>query len=301
MQQMVLTILIATMAMASSALANPCYSNWFEPPSNQRWLEARSRQYSIFYIDRYREDVPFVRRVFNNTERLMRNKYGVSRHGYDVAVYLEPRPTGWAGVGRAVILTWGSSQERQACIYYLTPSAPDWEEAGRRGATTNVGLPFDNDRHAATLTHEYVTIAQSVVKDTKPRGFRGKEPNWWTQGLQTYDGEMHSTRSNRRRFLPALIAKADTDLRAKINCCRTLDNRAMLSTSDDYRGGMLILWFLADTCGESAHYDVLNSEKPTWEAAFTTVLRDCGYTIPTAFTEMRRWFNRQVAAVAGNR
>ena len=84
---------MAMVAAGDPATANPCHSSWFEPPSNQRWLEARSQQYTIYYVDQYSADVPLVRNVLDNTESLMRDKYGVSNHGHDVAVYLEPEPT----------------------------------------------------------------------------------------------------------------------------------------------------------------------------------------------------------------
>ena len=292
-----IAVLVGLVAVAPAlAQADPCRSRYFEPPSERRWIEARSQQYSIFHVDRFREDVPFVRRTLNRTERLMREKYGVLDHGHEVAVYLEPEPTEYAGVGRAVIHTWGSGNAGQdmACIKYLAPSAPAWEEARQSGATASLGHPFDLDYHAATLTHEYVTIAQNRVKDTKDRGYRGREPNWWTQGIQTYDGYFHSTETNRSRFPHDLIAHADEHMRDKVFCCRTLGEVQGLSTSDDYNGGALILYFLAETYGEEIHYEILNSVQPTWDAAFASALREHGHSIAEAFMVMRLWFDQKV-------
>lgn len=94
----------------------------------------------------------------------MRRKYGLSSHGYEVDVYLEPASTGYAGVGQATDFSGGD----WATIHYMTPSAPEWAEARRQGRTTGLGRPFNRHYHAETL--EYITLARERVTREKPEG-----------------------------------------------------------------------------------------------------------------------------------
>ena len=260
-------------------------------PSDQAWLEATSRQYTIHYVDEYRQDIPFVRRCLNAADRLMREKYGINSHGYEVYVYLEPAPTGYAGVGRAVIFTWGSNdnEQRFATIHYMTPSAPAWEEARRQGSTTSIGRPFDDHYHAKTLMHEYVTVGHQAAKRSKESGW-DDAPSWFVQGLEEYDGLFHTTPENRTDGFGMLLAHADQRLREEIHCCRSL-GQPTFGTSDPYFGGTLILRFLAEAYGEDIHAAVLRSREPTFSAALKTELESRGTTIQEGFTAMQAWFN----------
>ena len=73
-----------------------------EPPT--QWLEEDNGQYTIYYVQEYEQDVEFVRMWLDRAERLMLNKYGLQRHGYDISVYLPPAPTPEAGRGLATLV-----------------------------------------------------------------------------------------------------------------------------------------------------------------------------------------------------
>lgn len=255
--------------------------------SNQTWIEAKSTQYSIFYVQRYSQDVTFVRRWLNFTERTMRRKYNLPRHGFEVSVFLEPEPTSYAGVGKAVIFS-GSTE---ATIIYLTPSARAWSEARRQGRTTNVGAPYDAHHHAKTLVHEYITLAHQRITTDKPRGFYYySAPSWFVQGLEEYDGFFHSSSRNRTLGYARLLEYTDANLREAFNCCQTLSNHPAISSSRPYVGGTLILRFLADTFGEEVHLNLLKSPQPTLHQALAGELRANGYSYSRMWREFRSWF-----------
>ena len=259
-------------------------------PSDQPWLQAASLQYTIHYVAQYEHDIEFVRRWLDATEQLMLDKYEISTHGVDVDVYLEPKPTGHAGVGRALIYTQGSQEERSATIFYMTPSAPEWEQARRQGWTTGIGRPFDDHYHAKTLTHEYVTVAHQYLRNGKDTGWTSNAPSWFVQGLEEHDGLFHTTPENRTDGFEALMRYADEELRTEIHCCETLAAEQTLGTTDPYFGGTVILRFLADAYGESIHAALLRSPEPSFNAALGEELKRRGATIPEAFTALKGWF-----------
>ena len=259
--------------------------------SDQPWIEATSQQYTVHYVTEYRRDVAFVRRWLNATERLMREKYGLARHGYEVDVYLEPAPTSRAGVGLATIISGSDRAE----IHYMTPSAPAWKEARRQGATTGLGRPFDNHYHAKTLVHEYVSLAHTRLTVEKPEGFHYySAPSWFYQGLEEHDGMFHSTPGNRTAGFRALLEHADTRLRERFHCCRTLARQPAFASGDPYFGGALLLRFLADTYGEGVHAAILRRPEATFNRALARELGSRGSSVSQAFTAFREWFERQL-------
>ena len=176
----------------------------------QQWLEAERSllgQYTIYYVADHEQDVEFVRTWLDEAEALMILRYFLWEHEYDISVYLHPTPTSRAGVGLATLLC---CSQNAGEIHYLTPSAPAWEEARRRGTTTGIGLPFDDDYHAQVLMHEYITVGHIQISANKPLGFKYySAPSWFYQGLQQYDGMFHSTESNRTIGYQKLLDYAD--------------------------------------------------------------------------------------------
>ena len=222
----------------------------------QTWLQAVSPQYTLHYVSEFESDVAFVQRWLDATEQLMLDKYSVGTHGVTVNIYLEPAPTGYVGVGRAVIYTHEDQDDRQAEIHYMTPSSPAWEQARREGWTTGIGRPFDDHYHAKTLVHEYVTIAHQHVRKRKDSGWTRDAPLWFAHGLEEYDGLFHTTPENRTDGPAHLMRYADAELRARIHCCQTLAEPT-IGTTDPHFGGVVILLFLAESYGERIHADLL--------------------------------------------
>ena len=167
--------------------------------TGQTWLEEDNGQYTIFYVKEYEQDVEFVRTWMDHAEGLMLEKYGLSEHGYDISVYLPPAPTRHAGRGRATIITNPSTNIGE--IHYMTPSAP----AYGNGTLGSLQLPAE-DYHAKTLVHEYVTVGQERLTLNKTGGFYYySAPPWFVEGLEEYDGQFHSTESNRTRGYELLL------------------------------------------------------------------------------------------------
>ena len=119
------------------------------------WIAAKSAQYTIYYVAEYEQDVEFVRTWLDKAQELMRTKYELERHEFELSVYLYPEPAAGATTGTATLYTSGA----QAEIRYLTPSAPDW---AARPTWGTLGTPTD-DYHAKILVHEYITLAQERI------------------------------------------------------------------------------------------------------------------------------------------
>ena len=172
-------------------------------------------------------------------------------------------------------------------IHYLTPSAPAWEEARRRGTTTGIGLPFDDDYHAQVLMHEYITVGHIQISANKPRGFTYySAPSWFYQGLQQYDGMFHSTESNRTIGYQKLLDYADRKLR---------DTFYSFGSTDVYFGGVLLLKFLwPSKYGEYIHGALLRSEQPTFAMALAQEFAQHDRTVSEAFYDFQRWFASKV-------
>ena len=261
--------------------------------AQQPWLEAGSAQYTIYYVSDYEQDVEFVRTWLDRAERLMLDKYGIRRHGYDIVVYLCPAPTPDADVGHATL---NCCSQNAGKIHYLTPSAPAWEEARENGITTCLGQPFDNDYHAKTLVHEYITVAHTRISEDKTLGFKYySAPSWFVQGLQEYEGIFNSTEANRTATYERLLEHADRNLRGRFYCCRTLlpRNVQTFGSTDKYNGGAVLMKFMADQFGPDIHVGLLKNEQPLFEEALANELASRGRTVSEAFDDFQRWFERK--------
>ena len=129
--------------------------------TGQTWLAEDNGQYTIYYVQEYEQDVEFVRTWMDHAEVLMLDKYGLQSHGYELAVYLHPAPTQYTDVGLATLNTSPSTNKGE--LHYLTPSAPVY------GAGPKGGLRLsDDDYHAKTLIHEYITLGQERITREKP-------------------------------------------------------------------------------------------------------------------------------------
>ena len=245
----------------------------------RQWLKDENEQYTIYYVQEYESDVAFVRTWLNRAERLMLEKYGIARHGYDISVYLPPAPTQRTNKGRATLLCCSNNTGE---IHYMTPSAPAYGS----GSLGGLGLSAD-DYHAKTLIHEYITVGHTRVSEDKPRGFEYySAPSWFHQGLEEYDGMFHSTKSNRTTGYERLLDHADKRLR---------DTFYSFGSSSIYFGGVLLLRFLAEQHGEDIHSELLSSGQPTFANALAEELDLRGRTASEAYEDFQRWFEAKLA------
>ena len=263
------------------------YLDWVytaSPALPTEWLEEDNGQYTIYYVQEYEQDVEFVRTWMDRAERLMLDKYGLQRHGYDISVYLPPAPTSYAGRGLSTLVCCRSDGTGE--IHYLTPSAPAYGE----GSLGTLRLSA-NDYHSKTLVHEYVTVAHQRVSENKPRGFSYySAPSWFYQGLEEYDGMFHSTESNRTTGYERLLDYAEKSLQG------TFYN---FGSSSPYFGGLLLQTFLVEQYGEDIHLDLLTSEQPTFDLALDEQLARHGRTASEAFEDFQRWFQAKLSGGIG--
>ena len=264
------------------------YLDWIytaSPAPPIQWLEDDNGQYTIYYMQEYEHDVEFVRTWMDRSERLMLDKYGLQRHGYDIAVYLPPKPTRRAGRGHSTLVCCLSDNTGE--IHYLTPSAP----AYGGGSLGSLGLSAD-DYHSKTLMHEYITVGHiRVGEEGKSKGFPYySAPSWFVQGLQEYDGMFHSTVSNRTAGYERLLDYAEKSLRGTFYD---------FGSSSIYFGGTLLHRFLVEQYGEDIHLDLLTSEQPTFDLALDEQLARHGRTASEAFEDFQRWFQAKLSGGIG--
>ena len=250
----------------------------------QPWMTEDNGQYTIYYVQEYEQDVEFVRTWMDRAERLMLDKYGIQRHGYDISIYLHPEPTDRAGRGYATLLCCSDDTGE---IHYLTPSAP----AHGEGPFGNLGISA-NDYHSATLIHEYITVGHiRGFSEDKTRGFKYySAPAWFYQGLQGYDGMFHSTESNRTTNYGRLLDYAEKSLQ---------DTFYNFGSGNVYVGGLLLQRFLVEQYGEDIHLDVLTSEQPTFYHALDEQLTRHDRNSSEAFEDFQLWFQAKLSGGIG--
>ena len=104
----------------------------------------------------------------------------------------------------------------------------------------------------------------------------------------------HSTEGNRTTSYEKLLDYANSRLRDKVYCCRTLvSNSETLGTTDAYFGGAFLVKFLADQFGLDIHVDLLKSDQPTFAEALAEELASRGSTVAEAFDSFQRWFEEK--------
>jgi hypothetical protein len=250
-----------------------------------QWTEVSSSNYSIFYQPGYEKDGEFTRTWLTRAEELLKSKYGVPYHGFNVSVYLYPAPTERANVGLANLQCCTSSTDgiRKGTISYLSPPAAEWRNA--RGATS-LGLPKDENYHAKVIMSEYITVGHYVVQESRQKtgGWRYRTaPEWFIQGLQEYDGIFHTTETNRNLTAARLLDWARS--RPSVFACCS----SGLSISDSYNGGAAFMAFLAAQFGEDIHARLLRDTASSFDAAFANQTQP--YTLPQLFAKFQMWLS----------
>ena len=254
-----------------------------------QWIESKSANYSVFYQSGYEKDVESTRTILDQAEDLLKSKYGVPFSGFHVAVYLYPAPTQSAGIGLANLQCCSRRADgiKTGTISYLAPSALEWKDA----KSTSLGLPKDENYHAKVLMSEYMTVGHYVVQESRAMtgGWRyGRAPEWFTQGLQEYEGIFHTSDVNRDMTKAALFAWARTHQSA-FACCSS-----GLAISDVYNGGATFTAFLAANFGEDIHARLLRDTSTTFDEAFKNQTKP--YHLSALFEEFRSWLARTATA-----
>jgi len=251
-----------------------------------RWLDARSAHYSVFYQPGYERDEQFTRRWLDASEQLMKNKYGVTPGRYTMSVYLLPAPAGGIDTDQ--------SGQNQCCsngtgtIRLLTLSAPVWKTSSVR---SSLGLPKSGeDYHAKVIVSEYIPIGHYAVQDSRPAGGwkYHDAPEWFVQGLQEYDAIFHSTDRNSTETKAALLGWAKGNA-GMFSCCAP-----GLTIADAYNGGAAFMTFLATQFGEDVHARLLRDPAPTFEAALANQTKP--YELPLLYDRFRAWLAAPEAA-----
>jgi len=262
------------------------------PADAQQWIEVRSTQYSLFYQEANRQDVDKVRAWLDIAERTMSEKYGVTRTGWQLSVYLHPAPTSTASVSTATLTT--NNGAKTAVLDYLAPSAREWGNGG----TSSLGLPRNDDYHAKVIVHEYVTLGHQSAQQQATRGAGWSyysAPSWFVQGLQEYDGLFHSTVGNRSTAPDAIRRWAGAN-RENFACCQTLGNEQRIFIDDVYNGGLLFHTFLVSRFGDDIQRRLLLSSEST---LYSALAKETNSSLSEIFSRFREWFQTFCATCAG--
>jgi hypothetical protein len=252
------------------------------------WLQIKRSHYTIFYKTNYEKDTEFTRTWMDQTEQLMKTKYGVTPTHYQISVYLFDEPadglsTDLSGRNRCCSRT--SPNLNTGRIDLLTISAPVWKSSNLK---SSLGLAKSGeDYHAKVLVSEYIPIGHYAAQDSRPSGGWSyySAPNWFVQGLQEYDAIFHSTENNRTMTAKRLIDWAKRNP-TKFSCCTP-----KLEIADDYNGGAAFMTFLADKFGERIHAKLLRSSAPSFESALANETKP--YTLAQLFELFREWLDQK--------
>ena len=296
------------------------------------WLEAPYEHFSICYTVAHADDVAFVASWVNYAHARLAQKYGVTelrtvrdatpenpndayQGGPDgarmhVMVMLLPAPDQHADTGTTRFMhDWGSpeadalygaiaDQVRYAFIPYVTPSAPNWRTADRWGVLQAPAGHF----HAKNLMHEYTHAVQHTIRvgETERRPW-DYLPRWVTEGLAEFEGGTHTTNFYRTVGYERLIRYVVEQIPDRVILQRTETlaetNPATITTTDVYFGGHLILYWLAETLGESVHRRLLRYEQETFHAALTAELAAADMTVEEGWAALRAWVAAEYAAI----
>jgi len=254
-----------------------------------QWTEVSSGNYSIFYQPGYERDVEFTQTWLVQAEELLKSKYGVPYHGFNISIYLYPVPTERANVGLANLQCCTNSADgiKKGTISYLSPSAAEWRNAK---GVTSLGLPKDENYHAKVIMSEYITVGHYVVQESRQKtgGWRYRNaPDWFVQGLQEYDGIFHTTETNRKVTAARLLDWARS--RPSVFACCS----AGLSISDSYNGGATFMAFLAAQFGEDIHARLLRDTASSFDAAFANQTQP--YALRELFAKFQTWLSGSAA------
>ena len=259
------------------------------------WLETVHEQYSICYTAEYEEDVAFVERWVEHAWQLMLDKYGVARfadprdnRALHLFVVLIPAPNAHADTGTTRFMccydaSGAYTSGRFARIPYLTPSHPEWKRRPTWGA-----LQFPSDGyHIKNIIHEVTHAGQYSIYGGK---WPPPVPRWVSEGLAEYEGMFNASKENLDHADSALMRYVREQIPDRIFCCQTLAaDLPLLSTSDVYFGGSLILKYLADRFGEDIHNLLVRHTYPTFPEALTAELETARITMPEAFQGLQSW------------
>jgi hypothetical protein len=262
------------------------------PSAQSPWIEARSAHYSVFYQAGFDDDVRRVRAWADETERVMKDKYGVVPLHYRMSIYLHPTPTTGADVNTAHNHCCRSvgNGDSIGMIDMLASSAAAMKDTT---AHSSLGMPkSSDDYHAKILISEYIPIGHFEAQNARPSGGWKyyTAPNWFVQGLQEYDAIFHSTATNRDTTAKRLSAWAAAN--APVFSCCAPD----LAITNAYNGGAAFMTFLAVQFGEGVHARLLRSGAPTFADALTEQTKP--YNRSQLFGLFQQWLGRGAPAPA---
>ena len=230
--------------------------------------------YTICYEGGYKADAEFVRDVLNPATSRFRTRYGPSSTRVYVHLLAEPATVGSRMIGPGVALASGGPSQRD--IYLMARSAPAMQGACCNG----IGLQFTDIGYQKTvLVHEYSTVFQQHHS-----GYR-KWAGWFVQGLQQYEGLTAAGSPDLWQRTAERVYRDST-----VSCGRSLGSAEELVVSEQYWAGALVLRFLADRFGESAHIRILRSSRSTLREAIADE-QPPGETPCELFDRFRNWMH----------
>ena len=230
--------------------------------------------YTICYEGGYRADAEFVRDVLNPATSRFRTRYGPSSTRVYVHLLAEPATVGSVMVRPGQAVAVGGLSQR--AIYLMARSAPAMQGACCNG----IGLQFTDIGYQRTvLVHEYSTVFQQHHS-----GYR-KWAGWFVQGLQQYEGLTAAGSPDLWQRTAERVYRDNT-----VSCGSGSGGAEELVVSERYWAGALVLRFLADRFGESAHIRILRSSRSTLREAIADE-QPPGETPCELFDRFRNWMH----------
>lgn len=274
---------------------------------NTEWSESPSDEhaYTIFYRDRYVDDLPLVHRWIDHAFELSEKDYGLVLRPLDV--YLPAIGETFRGHEVKLGFGWYSNRGYHGGQPIETPfvahSAPGSvveycaeREPNCGGSRTAIGQRPDSEAAIVkVLVHEVfhhvqVEVRQRIRAANNYDGLRFSQfPKWFTEGGAELTG--WADNPARDEMFELLLDTVDQRYRGTYGCCWNLGSSPVISIQDAYRGGWLFLAFVEEYCGGGFYPNILTTEEETFEDAWASELESCDVAMPSLFREFQGWFD----------
>lgn len=173
-----------------------------------------------------------------------------------VTIHVQDTSDSNAGIGLWSV----SSYNTRADIYLLAQSAH------KTICCTSTGDNFDDAYFKTTMVHEMSSLVFDGVVKAKSTGWRSifGVPAWFHEGYNEYIGVKYNNN----------VKKLDKMIDNVIENKTIQFEKDKIKVSNEYKDGLVLLYFLHDKYGIDAVHSVLKSTEPTFEKALAKEIGD---------------------------
>ncbi|QMV40339.1 hypothetical protein [Cohnella cholangitidis] len=243
--------------------------NTLQATSNEAegWIEYRSKYYTLFYTEQYKQDVEKVAEIFDHAREVAIREFksifpqvdtALNNEYFPIYIYLHPKATDQVSEGNVYNLGKGSANALTSEIHVISPSAY------QTACCTMEGWKYDDSYIFKLFIHEYIHSPQHIVQEQYrkiPGWFPENQPNWIVEGLAEYfaykDGDSYKQKLD--YWKPIVLNKPQNHI--------TVRNDS-ISVQTEYVGGFLFTAFLHEQYGSKKYESFLASRKSSMEEAF---------------------------------